>query len=156
MKKIVIIAILTLSAWGVANAQQHRHHERLKAYKTAYITQELDMTSAEAEKFWPVYNAFDKDMYENKVVKLRRQGKEIEEKGGPDALTEKEAGEILAGLLKNEKEVLESREKLYKELSSILPQVKLLKLYKAEKDFNKHLLSEYRRNRPDGEKPENP
>ena len=155
MKKIVIIAVLTLASWGLANAQ-HRHHERLKAYKTAYITQELEMTATEAEKFWPVYNAFERDIYANKVVKLRQQGKEIEEKGGPDALSEKEAKEILSGLLKNEKEVLESREKLYQELSSILPQVKLLKLYKAEKDFNKHLLSEYRRNKPESEKQGNP
>jgi hypothetical protein len=155
MKKIVITAILTLTLWGVAKAQ-HRHHERLRAYKTAYITQELEMTSAEAEKFWPVYNAFEEDIYENKVLKLRKQGKEIEEKGGPDALSEKEAGEILDGLLKNEKEVLESREKLYRELSSILPKVKLLKLYKAEKDFNKHLLSEYRRNKPGSEVKEKP
>ena len=34
--------------------------ERIRAYKTAYITQELDLSSSEAEKFWPVYNEYDK------------------------------------------------------------------------------------------------
>ena len=31
----------------------------MKALKTAHITDQLDLTSAEAEKFWPIYNEFD-------------------------------------------------------------------------------------------------
>ncbi len=31
---------------------------KLTAYKIAFFTQRLDLTPAEAEKFWPVYNDY--------------------------------------------------------------------------------------------------
>ena len=32
--------------------------ERVQALKVAFITKALNLTSAEAEKFWPIYNEF--------------------------------------------------------------------------------------------------
>ena len=31
----------------------------MQALKIAFITQRLDLTSAEAEKFWPIYNEYE-------------------------------------------------------------------------------------------------
>ncbi|MCK7539265.1 MAG: hypothetical protein MZV63_54335 [Marinilabiliales bacterium] len=35
-----------------------RADEKLTAYKIAFFTQRLDLTPAEAEKFWPLYNDY--------------------------------------------------------------------------------------------------
>jgi len=43
-------------------------YERLKSMKVAYITQELNLTPAEAEKFWPVYNEKYKKVLPIKTV----------------------------------------------------------------------------------------
>lgn len=120
----------------------------MRAYKTAYITQELDLSSNEAEKFWPVYNEYQKKLFRIKVEKVRKERHRIKELGGPDKLSDEEASKALYDMLSSEQEAAEIREKMYKELSNILSPVKLMKLYVAEMNFNKKLLSEYRKRRP--------
>ena len=146
MKNIIITLFLILGFWGNSNAQEN-HRERMKAYKTAYITQELDLSSKEAEKFWPVYNDYEKNLFNLRVLKVRKERERIKNQGGFEALSDKEAKEALNNLLQNEKEIIKINEKLYKDLSDVLSPVKILKLYKAEMDFNKRLLSQYKKNR---------
>lgn len=147
---ITVLFILGIS--GTVKAQEN-HRERIMAYKTAHITQQLDLSVKEAEKFWPVYNAYDKEMFSLKVLKVKNEKNRIKEKGGMDALNDKEANDFLAVMIQNEKDIIKTKERLYKDLSKILPSKKLLKLYKAEMDFNKKLLSEYRRKGPQHRKP---
>ena len=144
MNRLMMTVLLMLGVSGMIKAQEN-HRERIRAYKTAHITQQLDLSVKEAEKFWPVYNAYYKEMFILKVLKVKAEKKRIKEKGGMDALNDKEANDVLAVMIQNEKEIIKIKEKLYKDLSKILPSKKLLKLYKAEMDFNKKLLSEYRR-----------
>lgn len=144
MKKNIVILLFMLGIWGVTNGQGN-HRERIKAYKTAYITQELDLSSKEAEKFWPIYNDYEKQTFSIKVLQVRKERNKIKEQGGFEALSDKDAEATLGHFLQNEKEVLKLKESLYKDLSSVLSPVKMLKLYKAEADFNKKLLSDYRK-----------
>lgn len=73
MKQLLILFSFTLTVL-FANAQQrpmHRqgtmppppmermskeHRAQLESFKIQFITKKLDLTPAEAEKFWPVYN----------------------------------------------------------------------------------------------------
>jgi hypothetical protein len=144
MKKILIIAVLLFALCIKANAQQGGK-ERMKAFKTAYITEELDLTVKEAEKFWPVYNKYDKKLFSLKVEKARKERHRIKELGGPENVSDEEATKIVFSMLDTEKEASVTREKMYKDLSKILPPTKLLTLYQAEMNFNKRLLSEYRK-----------
>lgn len=144
MKKILIIAVLLFAFFIKANAQQGGK-ERMKAFKTAYITDELDLTVKEAEKFWPVYNKYDRKLFSLKVEKARKERHRIKELGGPENVSDQEATKIVFSMLDAEKEASVTREKMYKDLSKILPPTKLLALYQAEMNFNKRLLSEYRK-----------
>ncbi len=117
----------------------------MKAFKTAYITNELDLSVEEAEKFWPVYNQYDKKMYKLKVERGRKDRRRIKEVGGPENLSDEEASNIIFGMLNSEKEASVTREEMYTELSKILTPAKLLALYQAEMNFNKRLLHEYRK-----------
>ena len=143
MKKIItLIAIMTLTSIGWA---QGRHGERIKAFKTGYLTQELDLSPAEAERFWPIYNEFEEKMFELRVQRRKEERDKISSLGGPESLTETQAKEFLQKLFKNEEEVLRVKKELYTSLDQVLSPAKLLKLYKAENDFNRRLLSEYKR-----------
>lgn len=144
MKKNSIILFFMLGMLHMAYGQEN-HRERIKAYKTAYITQQLDLSSQEAEQFWPIYNAFEKQSFNIRILEVRDERKKIKEQGGFEALTDKDAQEALHKFLQNEKEALKIKERLYKDLSPVLSPVKMLKLYKAEADFNKKLLSDYRK-----------
>lgn len=144
MNKTIIIALLTLVFCIKVSAQQGGK-ERMKAFKTAYITEQLDLSVDEAEKFWPVYNEYDKKIFKLKVERGRKDRRRIKEVGGPENLSDEEATSIIFGMLNSEKEASVTREEMYKELSKILTPAKLLALYQAEKSFNKRLLSEYRK-----------
>ncbi len=146
MKTIIITLFLTLGFWGNSNAQEN-HRERIKAYKTAYITQELDLSSKEAEKFWPLYNDYEKKLFSLRVLKVREERDRIKNQGGFEDLSDKEAKEALDNMIQNEKEIIKIKEELYKELTDVLSPIKILKLYKAEMGFNKKLLSQYKKNR---------
>jgi len=148
MNKTLLIAILVFTFCLEAIAQKGGK-ERIKAYKTAYITQELDLSIKEAEKFWPVYNKYDKKLFSLKIEKGRKDRYRIKELGGMESISDQEASSMVSGMLSAEKEAANTREKMYKDLSKILSSKKLLKLYLAEKNFSKRLLSEYKKRRID-------
>ena len=142
MKKIVLLVFL-LSAGLLA---QRPNHDRIKAFKTAHITQQLDLTSSEAEKFWPIYNAFD-----DKLEALRKKERtEIFSKmknGGLDALTDREANAIIDKVLEMKTTELQYRKDLVKELRKVISPKKVIKLNRAEESFKKLLLERLKQRR---------
>ena len=70
MKKYLLIIIAFLASFSFASAQNGRS-EKVQALKVAFITQKLNLTSAEAEKFWPVYNN-----YENEIKSVRTSNRD--------------------------------------------------------------------------------
>lgn len=144
MKNIFFTITLSLVCCSISFSQD-RNKQRIKAYKTAYITQELDLDSKEAEKFWPIYNDYEKKIFHVRAEKMRNEKNRIQDLGGPEALTDDNARSTLLQMLSWEKEVVDTRAKMYKELNKILSPVKLLKLYHTELNFNKRLLREFRK-----------
>ena len=122
-------------------------NEEIFALKVAFITNKLPLTSSEAEKFWPIYNAFEDKQFELKheksLVILKRMDNEALSK-----MSEKEASSLLAKMESAEEEIFQMRKKLLISLKPILSQVKLIKLKKAEEEFNKKLLLQYMKKGP--------
>jgi hypothetical protein len=75
--------------------------------------------------------------------------KEVEEKLYSYAATvsEKEAATLLSQMESSEEELHQLRKKFISNLKSVIPAVKILKLKKAEEDFNRKLLQQYRNKR---------
>ncbi len=138
MKRIIIL--LLLISFGVS-AQSDRN-EKIKAYKTAFITDQLNLSSSEAEKFWPVYNA-----YEDKMGTLRQNErkdvfKRIRE--GIDEISDSEANELLDLILDIKTKELNYNKELVKNLRGVIPPRKIIILKKAEEDFKRKLLDRYK------------
>ncbi|MDH4404379.1 MAG: sensor of ECF-type sigma factor [Flavobacterium sp.] len=121
--------------------------EEIYALKVAFITNKLPLTSSEAEKFWPIYNAFEDKQFELKheksLVFLKKMDNETLNK-----MSEKEAAALLSKMESAEEEIFQLRKKLIISLKPILSQVKLIKLRKAEEEFNKKLLLQYMKKVP--------
>jgi hypothetical protein len=64
--------------------------------------------------------------------------------GSLDQITEKEANTFLAQIEDTEEELFLLRKKFMQNVKKILPAVKIVKLKKAEEDFNRKLLQQYR------------
>ena len=120
--------------------RMHQKKEQLKSMKIAFITTELNLTPDEAVKFWPVFNAFEDKQRELKQEKIKNYMDRI----NSDKLTEKDANTLLSQMESSEDELFQLRKKFVSSLKGVLPAVKILKLKKAEEEFSKKLLQQYR------------
>jgi hypothetical protein len=142
-RKIIISSILLLFVVQTfANRFEQFDFEKIKAKKIAYLTNALNLTPAEAEKFWPVYNEF-----EQKRFAIMHERRELEKKLGEkieDMADDKyiELSKILSSFPKREGELFaEYNEKFLK----ILPPRKVVEFYVADMNFRGFLLREYKR-----------
>lgn len=151
MKKIKYInflfLLLTLTAFAQpANRLKERFNqkkEQIKSLKVAFITNELSLTPEESAKFWPLYNAFEDKQHEIRKVKLKNLLDKTDD-SSLDKLSEKEASAILSQLENTDEELFLLKKKFISSLKGVLPSVKILKLKKAEEDFSRKLLQQYR------------
>ena len=148
MKKLILISMLSIFTFTVMVAQERRGPspemlEKIKAEKISFFTSKLDLTSAEAQAFWPVYNEFEKKRFD-----LQKQIHEFERM--PDDkftnLSESEIEKMTSNYIGSfEKEALLLKE-YNKRFLKILPKKKVLMMYRTENEFRSHLIREYRRN----------
>jgi DNA helicase IV len=144
--KIGVIALMLL--WSTAFHGQHRpSRDKIKTLKVAFITERLNLSSTEAQKFWPVYN-----QHEENIEDLRRQEREeIRAKLRDfDALPESEANELLGKLIALEKAKHQVNAAYLKKLSEVISSKKTFLLIRAEEDFKKRLLREIQQRRKGG------
>jgi len=144
--------MLTIFAVTVLVAQERRGpspemFEKIKAEKISFFTSKLDLTPAEAQAFWPVYNEFEKKRFD-----IQRQIHQFERM--PDekitSLSETEIEKMTDNYIGSfEKEALLLKE-YNKQFLKILPKKKVLMMYRTENEFRSHLIREYKR----GQKPE--
>lgn len=147
-REIVIILAVVFAFLNLAvNAQDRESHEaRMEKYRTekvSFLSTRLDLTPAEAEKFWPIYNQMEKERWE--AQKARR---DLENKvsAAEESLSDNEVIKLtrdFAGSMQKEGALITSyNEKLLK----VLPPKKVLKLYKTENEFRMHMIKKYRDN----------
>ena len=143
-KKLLPLLLLFVSVSFYAQGESMQEKkEKIKTLKVAFFTTELDLTTNEAEKFWPLYNTFDDKQFELRHQKMRAFMKRMSD-GSLDKITEKEANNFLVQMEDTEEELFLLRKKFTQNLKKILPSIKIIKLRKAEEDFNRKLLHQYR------------
>ena len=143
-KKILPILFLFLSFNFYAQNENFKDKkEQIRAMKVAFFTTELDLTSSEAEKFWPLYNTFDEKQFELRHQKMKSYFKRMQG-DNLDKISEKDATALLEQIQDNEDDLYSLRKKFMQSIKEILPSIKILKLKKAEENFNRKLLQQYR------------
>jgi hypothetical protein len=109
------------------NNPQRPNVERAKAVRVALLTQKMGLSTEEAEKFWPVYNDYEKEQ------------KKIREKFQPNknimALDDASVEKHLLGLLDMEEELVKMKKKYYQNFSKIIGYRKVAILAKSDREF---------------------
>lgn len=111
--------------------------ERVKALKVAFITQKLNLTSEEAEKFWPIYNEYQ-DKRDLVRAQLAENRKKINEQA--ETLTPEEFMKLADEEMTLRQQDLDLQKEMHEKLKKVLPAKKLALLYVAEEEFKKELL----------------
>ncbi len=118
--------------------------QQYEAFKIAFFTRRLSLSSEEAKTFWPVY-----DRYTEALAELRREqkSKQADMKqaftSGSEAQLERLADEYI-DITTREADI---RRRYHEAFKTALPIRKVLMLYKAEQDFKRELLEQIQRRR---------
>ncbi len=111
--------------------------ERIEAMKVGFITQKVNLSAEEAQKFWPVYNK-----YSDEQEKLRKsfRGMMMDELRDMDNMTDAEADKTLNEMINFRTAEVELTKKYVAEFKKVLPSKKVVLLFKAEQEFKRELL----------------
>jgi len=139
---LIAVALLSTIAFGQKHQQQGKRptKEKIKALKIAHITNKLDLSSEEAQKFWPIYNKFEAKMEGfHKERRMESEKHKIEGK-----LSDKELEVLVDNHLVMEQKELDVKKTYHTKFKAILPIQKIAKLYRAESSFKRNLLKKMR------------
>jgi Spy/CpxP family protein refolding chaperone len=143
---ISVFSVTLVSAQPAGNREPSKEDlDNFMAKKVAFFTEKLQLTPAEAQVFWPIYNQSEKESWE-----AQRKRREIEMKVQMETrnLSDKEIIDLTKQMVETYKAEAMVTEKYNKKFLEILPPKKVLKLYQAENQFRMSMLHEYRNRRP--------
>jgi hypothetical protein len=139
IKLLFFVTLLSLPAFGqqdeMENVRDPRARERIRAAHAAYITERIELTADEAEKFWPVYREF--------LEKRRVLRQEMRE----DRRSETDQSKQLERDLELKQQELNLEKEYTHQLGKIISPEKLVKLREAEMDFRRLLLRQIQQRR---------
>lgn len=96
---------------------------KLEAYKIAYLTNRLNLSTTEAQKFWPIYNK-----YTSEIKQVKAQNQDLEE-------------------IEMEEKVINIRKKYKNEFGQAISDEKINQFFKIDKEFNNSIRKELQQRR---------
>ena len=147
MKRILLILSVLMFSVSVSGAQDKGKkdwNDRWKAEKIAYLTDAMDLSSAEAEKFWPVYNKCEceKKRSFKAVIEAYKALDEALQNGKDDS----EVKKLLDKYLDAQDFGKDIDRKYVAEYRKVLPDKKVAKLYVAEEAFRRQQIHKLNKN----------
>lgn len=116
----------------VSQAQQGSDSEikdRIRAAEIAYLAQKLDLTPDEAQKFWPLYNQYTKEV-EILIAERRKRNKTPQQ--DRQTSDDKELG--------YERRMLDIKTHYSQEFQKVLPPAKAGNVFRSEREFRNQLI----------------
>ncbi len=143
MKKYIALIIAFGFSLSVhAQNKNSERDERIKSLKIAFITENLNLSPSESEKFWPVYNQFE--TAEDQLRSKYHPTKPVEE------MTDAEALAFLDGRIKADEQLWKLNKKYISDLKDILSPKQIAALVNIEREFKKKMLRSIQENRKGG------
>jgi hypothetical protein len=140
MKKYILSLVVFFCITTLVFAQkQGDRKNRMESYRIAYITEKLDLTPDEAQRFWPIYNQFRDEL--KKIHKDTKGQKAIAD------MTDSEAENAISGNFEREEKVASLKKEYVKKLKGIIAPKKIAQLQQVEQDFKKEVLERMKERR---------
>lgn len=147
LSKIIFTLTLALISIGLANngnAQDNNDNiniSKIQAQRVAFFTEQLNLTPAEAEKFWPVYNEYDVKRAkltseETRLINIFKENKVN--------MSDKDIDNNIKKIFDTRKSITSLNEEYYQKFRQVLPARKVMKLIITETQFRIWLLGQLR------------
>jgi len=134
MKRYTLIMaalIVTLSAF----AQDKKAMQKIETARIALITERLELTPDQAEKFWPLYREYNQQRRQ-----LRQEFKDTRQGVDRQNLTEEQSKELVAKAMDLKQRELNLEKQYAERMTQVISAQQILRLRNAEKDFQQMLL----------------
>lgn len=125
MRVVIFVFGILFCVLTSAHAQERSRKDggRLEAYKIAYLTNRLKLSSEEAQKFWPIYNK-----YVNEIRQTKIRNRQIDE-------------------IDLEEKIVNIRKRYKNEFTQALPGERVNQFFKVDKEFNTTVMKELQERR---------
>jgi tRNA G37 N-methylase Trm5 len=150
MKRILIVGLILVfgAQLGMTQRRDRRdmqdRRDRLETLRIGFITEELNLSAEEAQKFWPVYNEYEAKM---EAIRRERPPKSTED------MSESDAKAWIEGNLQQETASIELRTDYVAKLLEVIPAVKVVRLFEAERKFKLEMIDHMRKRMEQGGPP---
>ena len=129
-KIIILVSLLFCSGKFLAQGPK----DKVAELRVSFISKKLELTTAESEKFCPVYNE-----YNDKIRALKKNLRQSYKKG-VDNLTDKEAEDLCQLDLKTKQAEVVIHEQYSAKIKDIIGAKKMVKLHLAEEEFKLEII----------------
>jgi len=132
----LIRTLFLLLAFSVTAVAQY-DKEKMNEIKEAFIQKKLELTEAEAARFWPVFRR-----YEAERKALRKAARPDGEKKKFGEMSDAELNKFMDTAMDVKEKELQVQKKYFSEFRKILPANKAVKLLYIEEQFRQFLLKQ--------------
>lgn len=142
MKQLIATIALTFLFCGAfAQPGKHEDFEKYKAMKVSFMTEKLELSPDEAQKFWPIYNEFEKKLFD-----FHRNRREMEKKikENYDTYTDEEFRQISFDMVDQFRKEYELVKDYNEKFLKVLPAKKVVMISPLENDFRFRMIRQYR------------
>lgn len=150
LTKILFLSLIAISAFGqdedLAPRQDKKMRDKIEAARIAYITDQLQLTPAEAEKFWPIYREFAERRRE-----LRQELRNTNKTADPNQSDQ----EVVDQQFKVKQQELDLEKDYSGRLLKVISAQKLRSLPQAERGFRQMILDQIQRRQMQQERQQN-
>jgi hypothetical protein len=130
MKKIftlMMIVALSLTSYVYAQDQPDpKEQEKIQALEIAFISRKLNLNTEEAQRFWPIYNEYKRDVRQVMIAQKNNSNRDI---------------------VDDEQKIIDVRKKYRDRFVGVIGQPRMNKFFQAEREFRGVLLNQLK-NRP--------
>lgn len=139
MKRVIlIIAVFAISitSWAQKQGPNSNAKSKLEAARIAMITERLNLSPSQAEKFWPLYNQFAQERRT-----LQQQAFQARKGLDMQNLTEEQSKALIKSHQAFKQDKLDLENKYSSKINNVISSRQMVALKKAEDDFRTMILN---------------
>lgn len=123
----------------MAQGERRMIIERMEAQRVAHITNVLQLSSKEAELFWPLYNEF------KEKERSIRQGMNqmVRDKQSIESMSKEEAIQLINRSFLSEEQQLANKKKYFQKMMEVIPPQKVALIPAAEQSFREQVVRRF-------------
>ncbi len=131
---ILPVAALLICLSGLSQPDP-KTRDKIEAMKVAFITKKLDLTPAEAQVFWPLYNENLKKMEE-----IRSERQALKKKLAAEGASDKDIESFLASEFALRQKEIDAQKQFFQKIKTSIPIKKVALFYRAEEEWKAELI----------------